>query len=138
MQLLAEKNICADGGGDWIDKSPTVQKCAEECAKKVGFINLIVYGRPDNGEGICSQDGCDCQCVTGSCARIDVLDYDLYEVTEGKFESFIRFLSTLFIQSKMQSKFVKYHVPDETLPAIPCHKTILLLMDPGFCECCLS
>ena len=97
VQLLAEKNICIGGGGDWIDKSPTVQKCAEECAKKVGFINLIVYGRRDTAVSACSEVGCDCQCVTGSCTKSGTGSYDLYEVTEGKLESFIYFLSPLFI-----------------------------------------
>ena len=99
MQLLTEKNICTGGGGDWIDKSPTVQKCAEECAKKVGFINLIVYGRPDKGDGICDRDGCACQCVKGSCARIYDAGYNLYEVSKGKFSvlfTFYHFLLCLY------------------------------------------
>ena len=50
-------------------------------------------------------------------------------------ESFIHFLSPL---QKMPSKVVKYYVPEETLPVIPCHKTVLFLMDPGFCKYCLS
>ena len=99
MQLLAEKTFCVVGSGDWIDKSPTVQKCAEECAKKVGFINLIVYGRRDTTVSACSEVGCDCQCVISSCARMYAAGYDLHEVLEGKLECFIHFLSlfTLFI-----------------------------------------
>ena len=82
MQLLAEKIWCTDGGNEWIDdKLPTLQLCAEECKKKVGFINLIQYGA-------CNQVGCDCKCVTGSCKNKDATSaYDLYQVAESKSES---------------------------------------------------
>ena len=88
MHLLAEKFGCGHNGGqEWIDKVPTVQMCAEECEKKVGFINLIDYGRRDFGDSTCNEVGCDCRCVTGSCSRRATDAYDLYEVAESKWKS---------------------------------------------------
>ena len=97
VQLLAEQIWCGTSGGlVWLDKLPSVQKCAEECKTKVGFINLIDYGRPDTGEAMCNEVGCDCRCVTGSCTRTATPYYDLYEVADGKLEGFIysHFLSS--------------------------------------------
>ena len=80
--------MCTGGGNEWIDKSPSVQKCAEECKEKVGFINLIMYGRRDIGDATCDQVGCDCKCVTDSCDdKVDADGYDLYQVAESKLES---------------------------------------------------
>ena len=94
MQLLAEKIWCNDGGNEWInDKLPTLQ-CAEECKKKVGFINLIQYGRRDAGDSTCNQVGCDCKCVTGSCEDKEASNYDLYQVAESKLESVLSTLLT--------------------------------------------
>ena len=88
VRLSTQQAACGPAGGaEWIDKSPSVQKCAEECGKKVGFINLIEYGRTDNALSICNEDGCDCKCVIGRCDTYAVDIYDLYEVTIGKFKS---------------------------------------------------
>ena len=91
VKLSAQQVTCGSSGGtDWIDKSPSVQKCAEECGKKVGFINLIAYGRTDNQLPICDDIGCDCGCIIGSCnTRYAVDTYDLYEVTTGKYKGIL-------------------------------------------------
>ena len=88
MQLVAEKFSCGRFGGDeWIDKVPTVQMCAEECKKKVGFIYLIDYARTDAiYDGTCNDVGCDCRCNSG-CERTATNGYDLYEVAESKLKS---------------------------------------------------
>ena len=101
VQFLAEKTYCGfppTGGSFWLKKSPSVQKCAEECNKKVGFINLIEYGRRDGAKprNICNDVGCNCRCVTGSCTKTAESGYNLYKVAEGKLAGFIYFLSTLF------------------------------------------
>ena len=87
MQLVAEKFSCGRGGGEWIDKVPTVQMCAEECKKKVGFIYLIDYARTDAiYDGTCNDVGCDCRCNSG-CSKTATDGYDLYEVAESKLKS---------------------------------------------------
>ena len=88
MRLLAERFSCGHTGGqEWIDKVPTAKMCAEQCEKKVGFINLIDYGRRDSGYSTCNEIGCDCRCVTGSCSKTAGFGYDLYEVAESKWKS---------------------------------------------------